>query len=143
MAEFVKDMPPKAKKFPEQLVTLSDAEAVSEVVLRFTTDEIPDVDLPPACEQAKKAWLSTFHKNVMRKFREGCVDDSEVPLDAVEDGGIAKMTEMLHLLNLIYPTNQSLSYCHRCGGVEETRNTQCACKGPRRKSSSSKGRGAF
>lgn len=72
-------MPPKMKKFPKQLLPEADANVLSDVLLRYTTSDIPDVELPPGCAQAKGDWLASFHKSVTRKLRESCADDDEVP----------------------------------------------------------------
>jgi len=57
-------------------VTLKDAEAINEVLLRVTTTEQPsDGDLPGACAAAKDAWLAAFREAVIQKFEAHCVDD--------------------------------------------------------------------
>ena len=78
-------MPPKFKtsKFKKQLLPVADAEVLSDVLLRYTTTDVPDsAELPPACDAAKGEWLAQFHKNVTRKLKEGCVEedaDTTVP----------------------------------------------------------------
>lgn len=75
-------MPPKIKKFPKQVLPEADANVLSDVLLRYTTSDLPDVELPPGCAQAKGAWLASFHKSVTRKLRESCADDDEVSASA-------------------------------------------------------------
>ena len=47
-------MPPKQKKLPKQQVPTADADALSDVLLRFTSTDLPAyTDLPPACDQVR------------------------------------------------------------------------------------------
>ena len=51
-------MPPKQAKLPKQQVPTTDADVLSDVLLRFTSTDLPaNTDHPPACDQVRWCWL--------------------------------------------------------------------------------------
>jgi hypothetical protein len=59
-------------------LSLKDAEAINEALLRFTTEEQPDAALSWACEQVKDSWLASFREAVIQKVEAHCIEDDSV-----------------------------------------------------------------
>jgi len=91
-------MPPRVitlKKQETLQLSVQDAEAINEVLLRFTTEEQPDAALTRACEQVKDAWLAAFREAVITKVEQHCVNDDsivEATMGVNDDGAFGALS---------------------------------------------------